>query len=658
MFFLRFTCNFFITIFFILMVDRSVYASEEMIRVAGDKSLPPFSFLNDKNKLEGFSVDVFKEIAKSEGMKVEYIPMDLNQAVEALIKGEIDAIIGMKYNTDRDEMFDFSEYYFTISESIVVPKENEDIQYLSDLKYKLVAIQKNHVAFDILLDVRKVHMNIASSQTNALDLLFMERADAFLGNRWTAQYYLEKKGKEKEYKIINDPIQPADYAVAVKDGNIDLIKKINNGLLTIRANGTYNNVYNKWFNEKNSKMIQQMKSIVYLLIGILMIVGIVLFIGLVWNNRLKQEVMKQTRELKEANLRLELSKKEIANQGAFKEQILNTVPTGIVTFDMNWNITSMNKEAKKVLFTNRGWGNHPIIKKVFDIYTKECEEMISGEIEFNQNTKPYFMVFQLRPLLNVNNEKIGLLLIFQNRTEEKKLHEKLIIQEKMRALGILSAGIAHEIRNPLTSIKTFIELLPIKYNNPSFREAIREHVPREINRLNQIIEDLLDYSRPKTPKKELFYVKEWLDSILILFKPTFKKEKVNFTMSIDDNLTIYADKQQLKQVLVNMILNAIDSMKNSNSKNLKISSFSIGQITIIQIEDTGCGMSKKDLEKCFDPFFTTKPNGVGLGMTISLKSIKENDGDIEIESHVGKGTNIQIMIPRVKTRERKECIQS
>ncbi len=641
----------FLTVLLCCYIDENVEAKEQVLRVAGDDSLPPFSYKNEQGKLEGFSVDLFNAIAEAQGMQVEYIPMDLAQSMEALKSGKIDAVIGMKYTAERDERFDFSEYYFTISESIVVPKDQDEIKYLTDLKGKLVAIQRNHVAFNLLQDVRRVHMNIAENQIDALELLMMGRADAFIGNKWTAQYYLEKHGKETEYKIIDDPIQPADYAVAVQGGNTDLIKEINHGLLTIRANGTYNDMYNKWFNEANSKMLQQMKSIVHLLISILAGAGLILIMGFVWNKRLKQEVMKQTKALKEAYQRLEQSRKEMANQGAFKEQILNNVPNGIVTFDVNWHVTSMNKEAQAVLLTDEEWQNHSIIKEAFQNYVNEREEQISGEVEFTQNGKAYFMYYHLRPLLNINNEKTGFLLIFENRTEEKKLHEKLVIQEKMRAIGQLSAGIAHEIRNPLTSIKTFVELLPIKYDNPSFREAIKEHVPSEINRLNQIIEDLLDYSRPKAPKKELCNVREWLDSIFILFEPTLRKENIDFSINVDEELTIYADKQQLKQVLVNMILNAIDAMKEQEIKRLKISAFANEQFTIIQIEDTGRGMTKQEIEKCYDPFFTTKPTGVGLGMTISLKLVKENGGDIEMESLYGKGTTIQIILPRSIEKE-------
>lgn len=618
----------------------------KVLRVAGDESLPPFSYINNEGEWTGFSIEILQAIEEVEQMEIEYIPMDFYKAIAALNAGQVDALIGMKYTAKRKDYFAFSESYFTMSEAIVVPEGNDEIQDLSDLKGKVAAIQSGHVAFDLLQDVRRVQMNIAQSQPDALHLLMMGRADAFIGNRWTAQFYLNESKNEQDYRIIESPIQPADYAFVVKKENDEVLDLLNNGLLTIKANGTYDQIYSDWFNIKYVQIIEQMKSVVFILIWVLSIVGIVLVMGLFWNKRLKKEVKNQTSALKEANLILEINRQEIENQGAFKEQILNNVPNGIVTFDHDWNVTLINEEARKLLFYKDRLHDHVIIQEAIQLYKSKDEDQISGAVKFEQGNDVFFVAYHLRLLLNAQNQKNGFLLIFANRTEEKRLQEKLATQEKMRALGQLSAGVAHEMRNPLTSIKTFIELLPKKYDNPSFRKAINEHVPAEIDRLNLIIEDLLDYSRPKDPKKHLFCVKEWLDSIIVLFEPTLRGKQIDFQTEVESEIMIYADQQQLKQVIVNMILNAIDAMEHGVKKEIKLCAHTINNETQILVQDTGIGMKKEEMEKCFDPFYTTKADGVGLGMTISFKILKENGGDIEITSQYGEGTTFRLTFPQ------------
>nr|WP_243429081.1 transporter substrate-binding domain-containing protein [Clostridium pascui] len=217
-------------------------------------------------------------------------------------------------------------------------------------------------------------------------------------------------------------------------------------------------------------------------------------------------------------------------------------------------------------------------------------------------------------------------------------NESLRKKDRMESLGILMAGIAHEIRNPLTSIKTYAELLPKKYDNPKFREMISKDIPYEIERLNNLINELLEYSKPKKAFKENTNLYEVVEKILALTANKIQKENVKINIEIPNNIFIYADKNHLKQIIINLILNGIESL-NKDKKIINISTMeSLGKIYLM-IEDNGCGMDKDELNKIYDPFYTTKASGTGLGLFVCYQLMEENSGRIHVSSAKGEGTS-------------------
>lgn len=247
--------------------------------------------------------------------------------------------------------------------------------------------------------------------------------------------------------------------------------------------------------------------------------------------------------------------------------------------------------------------------------------------------------------------EIGYLLSINDETEKKKLEQKLITQEKLHALGQLVAGVAHEIRNPLTSIKTFIDLLPSKYDRPQFREVLMEHLPVEVNRLNMIVTDLIEYARPRPPNIQSCTANE-LTSLLAFLQVTMNKNNIEFEQYIESDLIFFIDPQQIRQVLLNLLLNAVHAVEKSSEKKIKIimekENGEMGRILII---DTGKGMSQEEINHIFEPFYTSKEKGVGLGLTLSYNLIKENKGDIHVSSFPAQGTKFTVVLPLFKEKK-------
>ena len=232
--------------------------------------------------------------------------------------------------------------------------------------------------------------------------------------------------------------------------------------------------------------------------------------------------------------------------------------------------------------------------------------------------------------------------------EEKNraIMEKMRQAERLSALGEFSAGIAHEIRNPLTSIKTFTQLLPAEYEDPNFRKEFIDSVTREVNRINKIVNDLLDYARPRKDNRLATDVLKLVDETIASLKPIFDEHHIIIKKRYNQKPQIHIDPEQVRQVLVNLMVNAVEAMPAGGSITCTIEE--IGKEVSIEIADTGKGMSEETVKQIFTPFFTTKEGGTGLGLSIVQRIVNEQGGRIEVASRKDQGTQFKLFLPLEK----------
>ena len=228
----------------------------------------------------------------------------------------------------------------------------------------------------------------------------------------------------------------------------------------------------------------------------------------------------------------------------------------------------------------------------------------------------------------------------KNRT----ILEKMKQSERLSALGEFSAGIAHEIKNPLASIKNFTQLLPSEYEDPQFRKEFTELVTREVNRINKIVNDLLDYARPRKTKLLKTKIPELIDETLFSLKVTLDKHHIAIKKNYEQTPAIKIDHDQMRQVLVNLILNAVEAMPEGGTIEVTIRQNEKDEIEII-LSDTGCGISEELVKEIFNPFFTTKERGTGLGLSIVQRIVNEQGGRITVDSTINQGTQFTVFLP-------------
>ncbi len=215
------------------------------------------------------------------------------------------------------------------------------------------------------------------------------------------------------------------------------------------------------------------------------------------------------------------------------------------------------------------------------------------------------------------------------------------------------AGIAHEIRNPLMSIKMFSSLIKTKNDDKEFLSSFDELVPKEIERINSLVEGLIDYAKPIKGEKERVLVGELVNECLYIFETSKNRKRIKMCVDTEPNLYIEVNKNQIKQVLINIILNSLESMDEKLMRHdsvrqltMKISAMNYMDRIYIRVIDTGIGMSEDDIARCTEPFFTTKSTGTGLGLSITKQYVEENEGEILMASKLGLYTKTTLIFGR------------
>jgi len=232
--------------------------------------------------------------------------------------------------------------------------------------------------------------------------------------------------------------------------------------------------------------------------------------------------------------------------------------------------------------------------------------------------------------------------------ENEKLKQEVRRTEKLKAVAQLAAGMAHEIKNPLTAIKTFTEHLEEKHQDPEFRQKFARIIGTEVGRIDKLIHNLLDFAKPAPLQLQSIAIEQVLDETLGLLANSLSKKNIQVVKKYDNlDVSLQADPNQLKQAFLNLILNSLDAMQPNGT--LTIATYLENGKRLISIKDTGCGIPKKDLPSIFDPFYSSKESGTGLGLSVVYGIIHEHGGSISVDSKVGSGTEVVIEIASLRS---------
>lgn len=343
---------------------------------------------------------------------------------------------------------------------------------------------------------------------------------------------------------------------------------------------------------------------------------------------------------------------------SLSENIMDSMADGIIAVDAQARITSINRSAEvltgfaaeelvgrsyKDVFCQHVWFHSSLMDTLASGTTH-----IGGEIEYPIKHGVRWMSISTSLLKNFHGESIGAVVVLRDLSERKRLEAQVGRADRLATLGELMAGVAHEIRNPLTSIKGFLQY----FQQAGTDEERAVYIPlmlRETERMNRIIESLLYFARPCELELAPTDLRRVMREAILLIRNRAEKQDIDFEVAMAEDIPLAeVDEEQFKQVFLNLLINAVQALEQGGKIAVMARFLLDADAVEIVIADNGPGIPAENREKVFDPFFTTKRAGTGLGMSVVQRIILAQGGQISLEENPGGGLLVRLLIPRIR----------
>jgi len=367
--------------------------------------------------------------------------------------------------------------------------------------------------------------------------------------------------------------------------------------------------------------------------------------------------------------RLRIVKEELARasinleeQRAFNRNIVQNMGNGLITTSPEGRITSINPAARVLTgYSVEESLENPIEQLIPLVELKnlfcgneppDLPKQIEGEYK-RKDGKTIFIRIKISHLADLDVP--GYILVFEDLTEVREMQEKVLRTEQLAAVGRFSAGLAHEIRNPLTSLSGSIQVLARGLKLEDSYKKLMEIVIKETDRLNNILSDFLNYTQPKKNNDTIVDVTQLIQDVITLLKnkEDLSSEKQVVFKRTTEHLILNGDEEQIKQVVWNLCINALEAMSRGTlTLSLReVPSFQRGEFKtshggmVLEVQDEGSGITPDQINNIYDPFFSTKKNGVGLGLATVYQIVNRNGGVMDVKSVLGEGTLFTVFLP-------------
>ncbi|MDD3146717.1 MAG: ATP-binding protein [Candidatus Riflebacteria bacterium] len=342
------------------------------------------------------------------------------------------------------------------------------------------------------------------------------------------------------------------------------------------------------------------------------------------------------------------------------QNILGSLKTSVITWNLSGHIETANQAAlhefSEIFPTLEGLSLKSFLAK---IPKSSRHQIISGwrhasdsadrqfemEIDSGSNAGKKVLQGSFSPLLDNERNPYGLILTLNNITQRKIIEQQLYHADKLSSIGQLAASVAHEIKNPLASIKTLGQLLQEETQQGDSRREYIDVIVSEVNRLNSVVEQLLKYAKPEGSSFRELEFSEIIKPVISLVHHESERHKISLKTEYPEGLKVFVDSEKLKQVFLNLIFNAVQAMGDGGQIMIRAFKEPDSPWVTFEVQDNGAGMPRETVARVFEPFFTTRQRGTGLGLAIVKKIVDLHGGKIEVSSEPGKGTNFRIYLP-------------
>jgi PAS domain S-box-containing protein len=631
-----------LTLFLSLAVCQA--ADDRKIEVGIPGSFPPFAFWDPGLKVyRGFCVDLARMAGQLMKSEVKFQAHEDASLIQALMNGQIDVVGCTLVKPIPESDYKLIDTGIQVERNLFVHKSCLTVTCMKDTPGHRLVIEKERFADNRESLLPGISIQEVGSQEEALRILDAGVADVYISPGTLSTLYLIQKNGFQNIKEVGMPVEISPLYFAVRKDRVDLLSDLSVALGKIVEGESFQLIRKKWLGRgiEVNVWIQYIQYIFIALTGL----AAVLLVFATWNFMLKRKVQKITKELTHSEQRY--------------RELIESSPEMIQIIYGDGSLMLTNHPTLKHL----GYKETDMVgKKLTDFVVPEQKEEMQGfitslfqngygerEITFRAGDATQIPVEMIATTISGTSQRHVLASCFSRDIRaRKRLEEGLIRSERLAVLGQVSAGLAHEINNPLSIVLGHAQDM---LGQPAEGESLRQGldiIVKNTLRAGRIVNDLLSFTRQGPPLKARVNLIDLIEDSLLFVHSKLKAKKISIKKELPSvEVSIYGDESQLMQVLVNLLLNSIQALREDGVIDIRVSIQNSGpkREALLEVEDNGPGIEPSEIKKIFDPFYTTKEAGFGLGLFISSTIVERHHGSIWAESEQGRGTTMKVVLP-------------
>ena len=584
--------------------ERAVLKSYGTLTYGGNITEPPLGkYYEDTDQYYGLMTDLIYALSLELETEIEMRPLVWEEALEALKEGEID-FVDLTPSPNRSKDYLFTNRIYDLNGSVLINSEDaKTIIAVEDLNGISVAVQSGDYVIESLYD-KNIYPNFVYTDnlTEAMSLLENGEVKAIVGDEPVIKNHLNDVRNVSKYEILPEKIYESYTVLGLPKTHEDLKPILNKAIFKMKKSGILQKIQGKWLGTDSANEIkrtnEKMKSIVFVVIALF---GILLYLIFAWNRNLKKLVDERTLDLR-----------QITDE---HEIILNNIKSTIILVDPKGKIRKATGKLQlepqiSEIKEGRSIEDHAFLKSLNQKYYERTGHRIYEAeygVTFEFSNVNHIYQCHVTP---VDSKQELVLIIISDETLERIQKAQIFQSNKMAAVGRLAAGIAHELRNPLGTIRNSSYILKDTADLDQDHAIAINSIERSVSRASQIIESLLKYSRLDEGQDTSINISHLLEEQINYYKKSPENRAVKFKVEVDPKIYVISKENALRHIITNLVGNGIEAMNREGQLSVVVRE--IENDIEISVEDEGMGISEEQIEQIFDPFYTTKKK-MGMG---------------------------------------------
>lgn len=584
----------------------------------------PLSFVNENRQNDGIFIDFIDQLSIELENDMDIKLSQEKELTKDFEEGYIQAAMVDKSQLPAEEYL-FTEPLYIMHGKMLV-KENSEFNTINQLADVKIAVEKGEKAIaariEELYGSKGVSVVYAEDFQQSLNMLENNQVAAVAGDETRLSYLINQQRSNRYYKFLKYSFSRTEICVALRNSDEGLLNAFNKAVLSMKKKNLITKTQSKWFGAMEPEITDMSEvDLIYNIAFFFMICGAAFT---VWNLSTAKKVTEKTRELFQSKEQLRL--------------IIDTLDKGLLIVSSSGTILEVNNEMCRIAECSK---NELLGKNLYT--SSRIMQFLRVEDEKVYKLKDYYY---MKSTIDLGEEDKKLYIV-EEWTQRYINQQRNIQEEKMIAVGQLSAGLAHEIRNPLGLIKSYMFLIQDFCTDEDGVHAVQV-IDDSIKRINRLIESLLKFSRLSGEDHKEVDVEELINNILILEKKQMDNKNINvtFTLTGQAKKPLLLNEDLFKITIINLLNNSVDALEKTEGERKIDIQVVISEKTVdIVFRDNGCGIESGKLLEIFNPFYTSKEKGTGLGLYLVHSQLKQAGGTIRAESVLGEGTAFYVEIP-------------